>query len=119
MGEWLILMAAPSLGFWLMLRLYRLVAFGLPEWARRGQPHAKPDIERLRADLRRLDQEYRRTERSDQPHKAFRLRALSMAYDDVLYESCLAVDLPAPQRPLEPITRLETEAALAKAGVRW
>ena len=45
---------------------------------------------------------------------------VGMAYDDTLRACCRAVGLEAPERsPLSSIHRLQTEAALAQAGVTW
>ena len=77
-------------------------------------------LERLVADLRRLEQEYQRIEGSNELGRASRLRAIGMAYDDTLRACCRAVGLEAPERsPLSSIHRLQTEAALAQAGVTW
>ena len=82
-------------------------------------PAARP-LERLVADLRRLEEEYRRIKGSDEPHRAKRLLAVGLAYDDTLRDCCRAVGLPEPSRPpLSAVSRLETEAALAQCGVRW
>jgi len=93
-------------------------------WGRPGRPVPPADVERslerLVADLRRLEQEYRRIESSNELGRASRLRAIGMAYDDTLRACCRTVGLPAPERsPLSSIHRLQTEAALAQAGVTW
>jgi len=77
-------------------------------------------LERLVADLRRLEREYQRVESSNELGRASRLRAIGMAYDDTLRACCRTVGLEAPERsPLSSIHRLQTEAALAQAGVTW
>jgi hypothetical protein len=93
-------------------------------WGRPPRPVPPADVERslerLVADLRRLEHEYQRIESSNELGRASRLRAIGMAYDDTLRACCRAVGLPAPERsPLTSIHRLQTEAALAQAGVTW
>ena len=117
---YLALVVAPAvlvlLGRWALLRL----GSGPTRWSRRALPAAGRPLERLTADLRRLEQEYRATERSDQPGKGARLHALGMAYDDVLRECCRALGLPEPRpAPLDAVSRMETELALVQRGVTW
>ena len=93
-------------------------------WGRPARPVPPADVERslerLVADLRRLEREYQRIESSNELGRASRLRAVGMAYDDTLRACCRAVGLEAPERsPLSSIHRLQTEAALAQAGVTW
>ena len=83
------------------------------------QPSGRP-LERLMADLRRLEDDYRRIEASDLPGRGARMRTVSLAYDDTLRACCRAVGLPEPaSTPLSPLARLETEAALAQRGLTW
>lgn len=91
----------------------------VPWWPRRYDPSGPP-IERLSRDLRRLMRELDRIERSNPPAKAARMRATTLAYDDVLLAACraLEVELPA-QPPLRPVERLEAEAELARHGLLW
>jgi hypothetical protein len=85
-----------------------------------GLPRDRPSLEVLVADLRRLELSYRDVESSNPPAKAARLRAISLAYDDVLCESCLALGLPPPPtRPLSGVDRLEAECELARHGLTW
>ena len=93
-------------------------------WGRPVRPVPPADVERslerLVADLRRLEQDYQRIESSNELGRASRLRAIGMAYDDTLRACCRAVGLEAPERsPLTSFHRLQTEAALAQAGVTW
>ncbi|MGB3594952.1 MAG: hypothetical protein WBG89_04215 [Ornithinimicrobium sp.] len=82
---------------------------------RRGQ-----SVEKLLADLTRLERDFARLDTSDAPNKMMRLRALSLAYDDVLCECCAALGLPAPQsRPLDSVDRLQTECDLVQHGLTW
>jgi hypothetical protein len=85
-----------------------------------GLPRDRPSLEQLVADLRRLEEEYRKVEGSNPPAKVQRLRAISMAYDDVLCECCLALGLPPPEeRPLSGVDRLQAECELARHGLTW
>lgn len=87
---------------------------------RRDAAPAEPSLERLVNDLRRLELEYRRVERSDLLARAARLRAVTIAYDDTLRACCRALQLPPPdQPPLSAVARLETEAALSQRGLSW
>jgi hypothetical protein len=101
----------------------RWSASGRWPWGRRRRPEQAPaeqSLERLVADLRRLEQDFRRTERSDSPYQAARLQALTLAYDDTLRRCCALLEVPAPDRPpWSPFVRLEVEAALAQAGLDW
>ena len=77
-------------------------------------------VEQLAADLRRLAAHLERTQRNDQPAKMERLTAASLAYDWVLLSACRTLDVPAPgPAPLQPIDRLQAEAALAAQGLLW
>ncbi len=108
----------PAAVFWLCDRLMRHP----PRLRRRSDEPVPqgPSLQRLVADLQRLETEYRRIERSDLPAKARRLQAVSLAYDDTLRCCCLALGLPTPQpAPLRPIDRLAVEADLAQHGLTW
>jgi hypothetical protein len=79
-----------------------------------------PNLQRLVDDLRRIEREYVRVERSDLPARAARLKALNLAYDDTLRACCHALRLPEPsERPLSGVARLRTEAELAQHGLEW
>ena len=99
----------------------------LLDWWARGGPRrrtaaapAGPPIERLVRDLRRLERDYSRIERSDLPRRAVRLQGVSLAYDDALCACCTALEIPAPGRPpLDPVQRLQIEATLAQRGLVW
>ena len=92
-------------------------------WWRREQEQAAADrsLELLVADLRRLEREFRRTEQdSDLSYRTARLQAISLAYDDTLVLCCRLLDVPEPERPpWTPVTRLQIEAELARAGLDW
>jgi len=116
---YLVLVCTPAAAFWgARVAVERLV---LARGRRVTTPNpASRPLERLVADLRRLEEDYRRIKGSDEPHRAKRLRVIGLAYDDTLRDCCRAVGLPEPSRPpLSAVSRLETEAALAQCGVRW
>lgn len=120
--HFLLVITVPLLVFWSALKALDLLTdWDGPPWRRRRQPTPTgPSLQRLVDDLRRLEGVYRDIERGDPPAKAARLRAVSLAYDDTLRACCRALDLPAPESPpLDPVVRLQTEAALAQSGLRW
>lgn len=95
-------------------------------WSRGGQlvrtrpVVAGPPIERLAHDLRRLERDYSRIERSNLPRRAVRLQGVSLAYDDTLCAACTALEIPWSGRPpLDAFQRLEIEATLAQRGLVW
>jgi hypothetical protein len=100
-----------------------------PSWHRRSVRDARlpgcpsRPIERLGRDLHRLSMDFDRAEHANEPHKAARLRATSLAYDDLLLAAAGALDVPVPLRAghelLHPIDRLTVEAELARAGLSW
>ena len=102
------------------------LARALEWWTRRdgttrsGAESPGSVIERLVADLRRLECDYCRIERSDLPRRAARLQSVSLAYDDTLCTCCSALDIPWSGRPpFDGVHRLDMEASLAKRGVTW
>jgi hypothetical protein len=101
---------------------------GVGRWAVRGWRRFRPlppqtdreCIEQLAADLRRLADGLERAYRLDEPAKMARLSAAALAYDWVLLSAARTLEVPAPDRaPLDPIERLQTEAALAAEGLSW
>jgi hypothetical protein len=114
-----VLASAPA-GFFLAF------AKALEWWTRRngtprsGAGSSEPELERLVGDLRRLECDYCRIERSDLPRRAARLQSVSLAYDDILCACCKALEIPWSGRPpLAGVDRLEMEASLAQRGVTW
>jgi hypothetical protein len=89
----------------------------------RRRPADEPaamSVEKIAADLRRINAYLDNLERSDAPARAARLKAAVLAYDDVLLLACRTLEIPAPDSaPLEPVDRLQTEAALAQHGLVW
>jgi hypothetical protein len=72
------------------------------------------------ADLRRLECDYCRIERSDLPRRAARLQSVGRAYDDTLCACCEALEIPwSGRRPFGGIQRPEMETSLAQRGVTW
>lgn len=125
---WLWLAAAAGLPVLVLMALVRLplVHDGWDRLAGRlrpGQRRVQADgqaIERLAADLRRLGAHLSAIESSGELHRAARLRAAALAYDDVLVSACRALRIDvAATTPLRPLERLETEAALAREGMIW
>ena len=116
---WVLLSATPALVFragWAAIQRWA----SADGWRRRDEPTAERSLELLVADLRRLEDEFRRTESAEVPYLSARLKALSLAYDDTLRACCLLLDLPEPDRPpWTPVTRLQVEAELARAGLDW
>jgi hypothetical protein len=93
-------------------------------WSRRRAQDASAadrSLELLVADLRRLEREFRRTEQDGElSYRTARLQAISLAYDDTLLLCCRLLDVPEPERPpWTPVTRLQIEAELARAGLDW
>jgi hypothetical protein len=89
-------------------------------WSKAKAVPAGPPIERLVRDLRRLERDYSRIERSDLPRRAVRLQGVSLAYDDTLCACCTALEIPWSGRPpLDAVQRLQIEATLAQHGLVW
>jgi hypothetical protein len=121
---WLLFAAAGPVGVAMLVVHFPAVADRVEDgWRRlrhRSPVPDSPPIECLAADLRRLGRHLELVESSNELAKAFRMRAASRAYDDVLLCAArvLEVDTGA-HAPLEPVERLETEAALAQHGLQW
>jgi hypothetical protein len=116
-----LLIVAPAAVFWLMPKV---IGWCTKRAGRRrhDEPHPPPvpNLQRLVDDLRRIEREYLRVERSDLPARAARLRALNLAYDDTLRACCHELGLAEPvERPLSGVVRLQTEAELAQHGLVW
>jgi hypothetical protein len=106
--------------------VFLALARALDWWARGGRGPRQdpapsgPPIERLVSDLRRLERDYSRIERSDLPRRSIRLQGVSLAYDDALCACATALEIPSPGRPpLGPVERLQIEATLAQHGIVW
>lgn len=116
-----VLVATPVFFIWLMVKAIGWTAnWSVPRRKTPPPPSSPSNLERLVDDLRRLEREYLRVERSDLPARAARLRALNLAYDDTLRACCHELGLPEPhERPLSGVVRLQTEAELAQHGLVW
>jgi hypothetical protein len=115
-------MIAPTLLFWLILRVPRMVdAVGAYlRRRRRGPEPVCPPIERLAGDLRRV---HRTLVEYPPGTPAVRRRAARQAYDALLAQACTAVDVPHRLDALaegvdREVERLRVEEALREAGIR-
>jgi hypothetical protein len=122
---WVVIATMLPLGFTLLLvhiaslieHVEALLDRARPQ--RRQRSQVEP-VERLAADLHRLAVHIDTIERSQEMHRVARLRAASLAYDDVLLSACRTLEVEVPEgTPLHPVERLQTEAALAQAGLVW
>lgn len=87
-----------------------------------GTPTPAPrDIARLSGDLTRLYAELDVLRASRAAARVHRLRATTLAYDDVLEACCTALQVTdgLPEREWSSVERLEVEATLEDAGLRW
>ena len=114
----LVVCVTPTALFALLVNAGRISALAR-RVTRPDSPAPPADLDRLAANLRRLEREYTCSERSGQPLRATRLRAVNLAYDDVLCQSCDAFGIPAPRRPMSSTDRLQVEAELTGRGFRW
>jgi hypothetical protein len=114
---YLLIAVAPSLVFWVSLRLLPAAFAAVAERFRSRRRPPGPPFERTVADLRRLRREVRRRE---QPTQVRRLAVLA-AYDDALIDVCKLVEVDAPLATAvgrdRVFARLLTEAALEDAGI--
>lgn len=116
-----VVVIAPTLLFWVILRVPRgFDSVGAYLRRRRGPTPAAPPIERLAADLRRVHRAL-----ADFPPGTpnVRRRAAKEAYDALLAQACVAVDVPhrldaLPEGMDRELERLRVEDALRAAGVR-
>lgn len=100
--------------------LDRLTAVAYLLRLRRAPQDRRPAVEQLAADLHRLGEHLAAVECSHELHRAARLRAAALAYDDVLLRACQTLEIEiATAPPLRSLERLETEAALAQEGLLW
>lgn len=86
-----------------------------------GLAPAARDIARLSSDLTRLYAELDVLRSSKAAARVHRLRATTLAYDDVLESCCAALQVTdgLPPREWSSVERLEVEATLEEAGLRW
>lgn len=129
--EYLLLVAALCLAWYLVAVGMRLVVGDRPAWLRRllavCPPHRQPEplpttpIVLHELELSRLADMVAATYESAQPARAFRVNAAAGAYDMELIEACrtLGLDGPSGHPPLTPQDRFDTEAKLVAAGLHW
>ncbi|MDE9365855.1 hypothetical protein PZ938_09595 [Luteipulveratus sp. YIM 133132] len=123
---YLVVCVLPGVTFLVAERCYRAWTGETP-WPRSRSTQAPqapvvphPPLERLVADLRRLDAEIARLELSAQPARVRRMEAVALAYDDTLRSCCVALEVPLPSGDrLDAAERLQVEADLAQAGLVW
>lgn len=86
-----------------------------------GPAPAERDIARLSTDLTRLYAELDVLRTSQAAARVHRMRATTLAYDDVLESCCTALQVAdgLPEREWSSVERLEVEATLEEAGLRW
>lgn len=129
--EYLLLIAALCLAWFLLGLGMRLLVGDHPAWLRRilrvrdrwRRPATPPPTPLVlhELELTRLAAMVAATYESVQPARAFRVNAASAAYDMELVEACrsLGVDAPDGHPPLTPRDRFETESRLLAAGLHW
>ncbi len=121
---WMVCLSSPVIA-WIYRRVGLARAKKRPAATRRSgfvppMPRRGQSVEKLLADLTRLEREFARLDASDAPNTMMRMQAVSLAYDDVLCECCAAVGLPAPQsRPLDSVDRMQTQCDLVRHGLTW
>ena len=114
----LVVAAAPTVVFWIALRLVPPAWARVEERRRQRRTSLGPSLEAVVADLRRL----RREIRCGPAPTQLRRVAVLAAYDDALLDACRIAGVPGP--PLadtderdRAFARLLTEAALEAAGI--
>jgi hypothetical protein len=114
----LVVAAAPTVVFWIALRLVPDAWARVEERRRERRTSLGPSLEAVVADLRRLRREIRCGPAPTQMRRV----ALLAAYDDALLDACRVAAVPDP--PLadaadrdRAFARLLTEAALEDAGI--
>ncbi|MFC7490458.1 MULTISPECIES: hypothetical protein [unclassified Knoellia] len=108
-----------TLGMVALALLAALLAVVVAQRARRPAEPLPPVL--LGLELARMAKHVRLVEESDQPWKAERLAATTLAYDLVLRDYCRSVDLPVPEGrgSLSRSQRFEMESALITHGHDW
>lgn len=115
---YLVVATAPTVVFWIALRLVPAVLSAVDRRRDARRPVAGPSLQAAVADLRRL----RRALCDTPPRTRVRQVALLAAYDEVLLEVCRVAGLdPAPPATAgerdRAFARLLTEAAVEQAGI--
>ncbi len=121
----LMLMLAPCATAYAVAHLadaFRLVQGLVERWRPAPMRPVGPPIQRVAADLHRISARLDALGAAGPiPGRIVRVQATTAAYDDVLLQACRALEVePAGARsPLSSAQRLQTEAALVGAGLRW
>ena len=116
-----IAVTAPTLLFWLLLQIPKTVdRLGAYLRGRRGPAPTCPPIEQLAADLRRV---HRTLAEYPPGTPALKRHATRQAYDDLLMQACIAVEVSHRLDTLaegmdREVERLRVEEALRDAGIR-
>jgi hypothetical protein len=109
---------ATALGLVAMALLGALLPVAVASRNRRPPEPLAPVL--LGLELARLAEHLREVEEGNQPNKAERLAASTLAYDLALRDYCRSVDLPVPDgRALSRGQRFELESALLVHGHDW
>ncbi len=115
-----VVVVAPTVLFWVLLRLPRTVD-AVGAYLRRRRVVAEgPPVERLAADLRRV---HRLLAEFPPGTPAVRRRAARQAYDALLVQACAAVEVPhrldgLPEGVDREVERLRVAEALRTAGLQ-
>lgn len=118
----MLLPAAAAAGVVHLPRAARLVRRGIERWRPAPPRPVGPPIQRLAADLHRISGRLDALVAAGPiPGRILRVQATTAAYDDKLLLACQALEVePAGSRsPLSSEQRLQTEASLVGAGLRW
>ncbi|MGC7098918.1 hypothetical protein ACPZ19_29955 [Amycolatopsis lurida] len=110
---------APTLLFWLLLRLPRLIRYARQRFFPRPAPPAHPPVQVLAADLRRV---HRLLAAYGPGTPAARRTGTRQAYDALLTEACTVLEVPhrldtLPEGMDRDLERLRVEEALRTAGL--
>jgi hypothetical protein len=123
--EFLALMLFPTAVVFALMRLPEVISL-LGKAVERVHPPPPqpvgPPIEKITADLRRISAHLDSLVAAGPvPGRILRVRSTMAAYDHVLLTACraLGVEPPVATGPMSSQERLQTEAALAAAGLRW
>lgn len=123
--EFIALMLLPTAMIYALMHLPEAIAL-ISKLVDRLRPSAPqpvgPPIERIASDLRRISAHLDSLVNAGPvPGRILRVRSTMAAYDHVLLSACVALEVEpaATVTPMSSQERLQTEAALAAAGLRW
>ena len=117
---YVIVMTLPLIVFWAVLLVQRVIRFATERVERRSVTAHGPPIEQLAADLRRVHRELCDLEPA---MPIVRWKATRQAYDTLLMQACLAVEIghQLDELPVDgferEMERLRVEEALREAGL--